>query len=190
MPVAMITTSHRMSRPPLKRSRVRAPRSSIRVTAAPVRTSTPWRRSQPSTSSAPVGSIIRGRMRGAISTIVSRAPSARIEFKIVNAMKPAPIMTTWLPGAMWARTPRASSSVQNEWTRGPSAPGTGARTADDPVATRQSSYSIFVPSSSVQTPARVSRAAARRPRWVFTLHSARTAAVAVKTCDSAIDRSR
>ncbi len=78
-------------------------------------------------------------MRGAISTIVSRAPSARIEFKIVNAMKPAPIMTTWLPGAMWARTPRASSSVQNEWTPRPSAPGTGARTADDPVATRQSS---------------------------------------------------
>src|SRR5437870_1788884 len=41
-------------------------------------------------------------------------------------------MTTWLPGAISARTARASSRVQNEWTPRPSAPGTGALTADEP----------------------------------------------------------
>jgi hypothetical protein len=55
---------------------------------------TPWRRNHPSTSSAPVSSIIRGRMRGAISTMVSRAPRARIELRMVKAMKPAPTITT------------------------------------------------------------------------------------------------
>ena len=33
---------------------------------------------------------MRGKICGAISTIVSVAPSARIEFRIVNEMKPAP----------------------------------------------------------------------------------------------------
>ena len=45
---------------------------------------------------------MRGRMRGAISTIVSLAPRARIEFRIVNEMKPAPTITTWLPAFVWA----------------------------------------------------------------------------------------
>ena len=133
---------------------------------------------------------MRGRIRGATSTMVSFAPSARIELRIVNEMKPAPIMTTWLPGFTEAITPRHSSSVQNEWTFGPSAPGTGARTADEPVATRQSSYSIFVPSSSVHTLAFTSRPAARCPRCVLTFHWASRAAVAVKTWLSAIERSR
>jgi hypothetical protein len=133
---------------------------------------------------------MRGKMRGAISTMVSLAPRARMELRIVKAMKPAPTMATWVPGFTWATTPRASSSVQNEWTPRPSAPGTGARTADEPVATRQSSYSILVPSSSVQVFDLMSRFVARRPRWVTTCHWARTAAVAVNTCDSEIERSR
>ena len=87
-------------------------------------------------------------------------------------------------------TPRHSSSVQNECTLAPSAPGTGARTADEPVAIRQSSYSTFEPSSSVQTLAFVSSAAARRPTCVFTFHCASSAALVVKTCCSAIERSR
>ena len=113
--------------------------SSMRATFAPVRTVTPWSLSHVWTSAAPVSSIMRGKMRGAISTIVSLAPSDRIEFRIVNAMKPAPTITTWRPGWICVITPRASSSVQNECTPRPSAPGTGARTADEPVAIRQSS---------------------------------------------------
>ena len=70
---------------------------------------------------------MRGRIRGATSTIVSLAPRARIAFRIVNAMNPAPTMTTRLPG--WtprdhARAPRRGS--RSEWTPGPSAPGIGA----------------------------------------------------------------
>ena len=124
---------------------------------------------------------MRGKIWGAISTIVSRAPSARIEFRIVNAMKPAPTMTTWLPGVISATTPRACSSVQKLWTPGPSAPGTGARTADDPVAIRRSSYSSAVPSSSVSFPAFASSPTARRPMWVVTPCWASLAGVAVKT---------
>ena len=89
-----------------------------------------------------------------------------------------------------AITPRHSSSVQNECTLRPSAPGTGARTGAEPVATRQSSYSTFVPSSSVHTLAFTSRAVARRPRCAFTFHCARRAALVVKTWLSAIERSR
>ena len=70
------------------------------------------------------------------------------------------------------------------------APGTGARTAEEPVAIRQSSYSIRVPSSSVHTLAFTSSPAARRPTRAFTFHWASVAAVAVNTCDSAIERSR
>jgi len=105
-------------------------------------------------------------------------------------MKPAPTMTTWVPRWMPAITPRASSSVQNECTPGSSAPGTGARTAEEPVAIRQSSYSIRVPSSSVHTFSFTSRPVARRPMCVLTFHFASWAAVAVKTCDSAIVLSR
>ena len=91
---------------------------------------------------------------------------------------------------MCAITPRACSRVQKEWTPGPSAPGTGARTAEEPVAIRQSSYSTVVPSSSVHTFAFVSSAVARLPTCVVTPHPASTFGVAVKTCDSAIERSR
>src|SRR5213594_4034114 len=76
-------------------------------------------------------------------------------------------------------TPRAWSRVQKEWTPGPSAPGTGARTADEPVAIRQSSYATDVPSSRVHTFAFVSSAVARLPRWVVTPQSASTFPVAV-----------
>jgi hypothetical protein len=55
---------------------------------------------------------------------------------------------------------------------------------------RQSSYSIVVPSSMVHVLAFTSSAVARRPRWVTTCQPARTDAVAVKTCDSEIERSR
>ncbi len=129
-------------------------------------------------------------MRGASSTTVSLAPSERIELRIVNEMKPAPTMTTWLPGVTESSTRRASSSVQNECTPRPSAPGTGARAAEEPVAIRQSSYSTLAPSSSVHTLAFTSSAVARRPIRALTFHFARLAAVAVKTCDSAIERSR
>src|SRR5207247_1459884 len=158
MPVAIITTSQTMSPPAAKRSRLRPLASSILASRAPVRIATPCFASQPSTSVAPASSIMRGRMRGSISTIVSLAPRARIEFRIVKAMNPAPTMTTWLPRAISARTARASSRVQNEWTPRPSAPGTGARTAEEPVAIRQSSYSSVVPSSSVHALALASSA--------------------------------
>ena len=105
-------------------------------------------------------------------------------------MKPAPTITTWLPGLISSITARASSSVQNEWTPRPSAPGTGARTGEEPVAIRQSSYSTFAPSSSVHTLAFVSRAAARRPSSAFTFHSVSWMPVTVNTCDSATERSR
>ena len=190
MPVAMMTTSQTMSPAPANLSRLRPFASSILASLAPVRIVTPCFVSQSSTSFAPVSSIIRGRMRGASSTIVSVAPSDRIELRMVKAMKPAPTMTTWLPGLIAAMTPRASSSVQKECTPGPSAPGTGARTAEDPVAIMQSSYSTFVPSSRVQTFAFVSSAVARLPTCVVTPHPASTFGVAVKTCDSAIERSR
>ena len=72
-----------------------------------MRTATPFFSSHVWTRAAPVSSIIRGRIRGATSTIVSFAPSERLEFKIVNAMNPAPTMTTWLPGLICASTPRA-----------------------------------------------------------------------------------
>ena len=94
MPVAMITTSATRSPPAVKLSRGRPFTSAIFVSLTPVRTFTPWRFSHASTSPAPVSSIIRGRMRGATSTIVSEAPRARMELRMVNAMKPAPTMTT------------------------------------------------------------------------------------------------
>src|SRR3989338_6781622 len=163
MPVAMITRSQARGAPEANTRRLPPFASSIRVSVTPVRTVTPWSASHRATRPAPVSSIIRGRIRGATSTIVSRAPSERIEFRIVNAMNPAPTSTTWLRGRMPASTARASSSVQNEWPARPSAPGTGARTAEEPVAIRQSSYSSVVPSSSVHTPACVSSAVARLP---------------------------
>ena len=117
MPVAMMTTSATRSAPAAKRRRLRPLTSSIFVSLAPVRTVTPCRlRASPRPAPAPVASTMRGRMRGAISTMVSLAPSERIELRIVNEMKPAPTITTWLPGVIAARTPRACSSVQNECT--------------------------------------------------------------------------
>ncbi len=82
---------------------------------------------------------MRGRIWGAISTMVSRAPSFRMAFKMVKAMNPAPTMATRAPGVIPAATPRACSSVQKLWTPGPSAPRTGARTGEDPVAMSRSS---------------------------------------------------
>ena len=190
MPVAMMTTSAIRSPPEANFRRFRSLASSIFVSFAPVRMLTPWALSQPSTSSPPVASTMRGRMRGATSTIVSLAPSERIEFRIVKEMKPAPTITTWLPGLISSMTARASSRVQKECTARPSAPGTGARTAVEPVAMRQSSYSTLLPSSSVHTFALVSSAAARRPTSAFTFHCASWMPVAVKTCDSATERSR
>ena len=60
---------------------------------------------------------------------------------------------------------RASRSCAR---RGRPRPGTGARTADEPVAIRRSSYSSAVPSSSVSLPAFGSSPAARRPMCVVT----------------------
>src|ERR1051326_6313340 len=94
MPVAMITTSPTTSPPDLNRRRLRPLTSSTAVTALFVRTVTPCFSSQVCTSFAAASSTMRGRMRGAISTIVSLAPSDRIELRIVNAMNPAPTITT------------------------------------------------------------------------------------------------
>ena len=58
---------------------------------------------------------------------------------MVQAMNPAPTMTTWLPARMWDTTPRACGSVQKLWTPGESAPGTDALTGEEPVAIRRSS---------------------------------------------------
>ena len=126
-------------------------------------------------------STMRGRMRGATSTIVSLAPRARIALRIVNAMNPAPTMTTRLPGAMPATTSLASSSVQKQWIPGPSAPGMGALAAREPVAIRQSSNSTFAPSSRVRVRAAGSRALAFRPTTAFTFHAVSDAGGAVYT---------
>ena len=94
MPVAMITTSHTRSPPDANLTRFLPRASSIFVTLTLVRMVTPCARSHSSTTSAPASSIMRGRIRGATSTMVSLAPSARIELRMVNEMKPAPIITT------------------------------------------------------------------------------------------------
>jgi hypothetical protein len=101
-------------------------------------------------------------------------------------MNPAPTMTTWLPAGTSAMTLRASSRVQNECTPGPSAPGMGGRAAREPVAMRQSSYSTVEASSRDSTFLAVSSDAALRPSRALTFHAASEAAVAVKTCDSAM----
>ena len=90
MPVAMITRSAVSGAPFLKESFRLPPACSILVTVAPVRTATPWSSSHRCTMPAQASSTMRGRMRGATSTIVSLAPRARIAFRIVKAMKPAP----------------------------------------------------------------------------------------------------
>ena len=94
MPVAMITTSHARSAPEANFSRFLPLTSSILVALTLVRMATPWALSQPSTISAPASSTMRGKIRGATSTMVSLAPRARIELRMVNEMKPAPTMTT------------------------------------------------------------------------------------------------
>ena len=186
MPVAMITTSAG-SASPFFTWRMRVPRrSSIRVTVTPVRIATPCRVSHPATIPAQPASTILGRMRGATSTMVSRAPRERMALRMVKEMKPAPTMTTRRPGVTAAMTARASSSVQKECNPGPSAPGIGGRAAREPVAIRQSSYSTRVPSSSVRALASGSSAAARRPISVLTFQAASEAGVAVKTWDSAM----
>ena len=114
IPVAMITRSAGRSGHFLNLRRLFPRASSIFASVTPVRIFTPCFLSHASTSAAPLSSTIRGRMRGAISTIVSLAPSDRIEFRIVKAMNPAPTMTTWLPGVIPAMTARAWSSVQKE----------------------------------------------------------------------------
>jgi len=139
MPVAMMTTSAKMGAPFLKVS-FRLPfHSSILVRVAPARMVTPWSSSQRATMVAQASSTMRGRMRGATSTMVRAAPRERMAFRMVKEMKPAPTMTTLVPGCTSAMTARASSSVQKEWTPGPSAPGMGGRAAREPVAIRQSS---------------------------------------------------
>jgi hypothetical protein len=126
-PVAMMTTSAKIGSPFLKES-FRFPfHSSIFVIVAPTRSVTPWRSSQPATIRAQASSTMRGRIRGATSTMVSEAPRARMAFRIVNEMKPAPTMTTFVPGWTPAMTARASSSVQKEWT--PTSASTGGRAA-------------------------------------------------------------
>ena len=97
MPVAMMTTSATMGSPVLKRELPLALRVLDPVTVVPARMVTPCLRATPSTSAAHVSSTMRGRMRGATSTMVSLAPRARIEFRIVNEMKPAPTITTCCP---------------------------------------------------------------------------------------------
>ena len=76
------------------RPAVPSPTSSMLTSWAPVRMLTPLRINQSATNLAPVSSTMRGRMRGAISTMVSWAPRARMEFRMVKAMKPAPTITT------------------------------------------------------------------------------------------------
>ncbi len=94
-------------------------------------------------------------------------------------MNPAPIITTRLPGVIPAITALASSSVQKQWTPGPSAPGTGAFAARDPVAIRQSSYSTVLSSSRVRVRAAASSAFAFRPSRGFTFHAVSAAGGAV-----------
>ncbi len=96
-------------------------------------------------------------------------------------MKPAPIMTTRLPGAMPATTSLASSRVQKQWIPGPSAPGMDALAAREPVAIRQSSNSTLASSSRVRVRAAGSRAFALRPTRAFTFQAASEAGGAVYT---------
>ena len=107
-----------------------------------------------------------------------------MEFRMVKAMKPAPTSTTEQPGVMPRMTPCACSRVQKLWTPAPSAPATGARTADEPVAMSRSSYGSSAPSSSVRVLACVSTPTARRPMNGSTPRVRRRVGGAVKTCDS------
>ena len=77
---------------------------------------------------------MRGKTCGAISTTVSRAPSSTMEFNMVKAMNPAPTIATEQPAETPRMTPCACSRVQKLCTPAPSAPATGARTGDEPVA--------------------------------------------------------
>ena len=105
-------------------------------------------------------------------------------------MKPAPTMTTWLPGLISATTPRACSSVQKLWTPGPSAPGTGARTADDPVAIEQ--VVVLERGAVVERELPGLRVEPRRAAPDVSRHAepAELRGVAVNTCDSAMVRPR
>src|SRR5215472_12691963 len=87
-----------MGSPFLKESLRRPFHSSMRVRVAPTRRVTPCCSSHRATMFAHASSTMRGRMRGATSTMVSEAPRARMAFKMVKAMKPAPTMTTLVEG--------------------------------------------------------------------------------------------
>ena len=99
--------------------------------------------------------------------------------RVVVRGVPDRAMTTLVPGWTSAMTARASSSVQKEWTPGPSAPSMGGRAAREPVAITQLSYSTVAPSSRVSVRAPVSSDLARRPSMVLTFQAAREAGVAV-----------
>ena len=89
---------------------------------------------------------------GATSTMVSLAPRERIEFRIVKAMKPAPTMTTWLPGVIAGDHAARLLERPEGVHAGPVGAG-DRRLAPraEPVAIRQSSYSTRAPSSRVHT---------------------------------------
>jgi hypothetical protein len=140
---------------------------------------TPFFVSHAATISAHAASTIRGRMRGATSTMVREAPRERMAFRIVKAMNPAPTMTTRLPGVTPAITARASARVQKQCTPGPSAPGIGGLAAREPVAIRQSSNSTVAPSSRVSVRLPTSSRSARRPSIGLTVQAASEAGVAV-----------
>ncbi len=180
MPVAMMTTSAMRSDPAANFRRLRPLTSSILASFALVRTVTPCAFSQSSTTPAPMSSTIRGRIRGASSTTVSLAPSERIELRIVNEMKPAPTITTWLPGVIGGEhAPRLLERPEGVHAAARRRRAPARAPPRSPVAIRQSSYSTRVPSSSVHTLAFTSSAVARRPISVLTFQRVRSAPVAV-----------
>ena len=105
-----------------------------------VMTSTPRASSQRCIMLLPVGAIIVRRIwpaRPAMTDSFTPVPTS--DFMHTPATKPAPTITTRLPGWSFSAMARASSSVQQVTTPGRSVPGIGGSDGDEPVATSRRS---------------------------------------------------
>ena len=107
----------------------------MRSTLPLVMISTPLFSSQRCSIELPTGVIIERRICPARPAITdSCTPLWTSDFMHTPATKPAPSMTTRLPGLSFSAIARASSSVQQVTTPGRSWPGTGGMNGVEPVA--------------------------------------------------------
>ena len=133
-PVALMTRSASSVWPLDRRARKAPPAGrSMASTRAPVCTATPFFSHQSLIMPPAVGPIMRGTMRSPISTTLSLTPRAASASMMMQPMKPAPICSTRAPGVACAMMARASASVQQARTPGPSMPGMGGVAGDEPV---------------------------------------------------------